>query len=155
MRILATLAVLALAACATPAPENSAELSALQNAHLRSCPAERTQANAQTAGFGERSGVEVTDLAIVPSADDPTRAVRLRRIMIQPGGIIPWHDHTDVQGAAVLLSGEATELRNTCLDPMVYSAGDMALEDAATAHSWRNDGTEPVVVLVAHVVRVN
>lgn len=154
MRLMAILPALALAACAT-APSEQSALAALENAHLRSCPAERTQANAQTTGFGERSGVEVTDLAIVPAADDPTRALRLRRIVIQPGGIIPWHDHTDVQGAAVLLSGEATELRNTCLDPMVYHVGDMALEDAATAHSWRNDGSVPAVVLVAHVIQRN
>lgn len=152
MRALAIAIILALSGCATTPASNDA---AFQGAHLRTCPAERTQADAQSAGFGERGGVEVTDLAIVPSADDPTRALRIRRIVIQPGGIIPWHEHTDVQGAAVLLSGQATELRNTCLDPMIYRAGDMALEDAATAHSWRNDGTEPAIVLVSHIIRVN
>jgi quercetin dioxygenase-like cupin family protein len=78
--------------------------------------------------------------------------VRLRRITVQPGGVIAWHDHTAVQGYAVLVSGEMVELRNTCLDPITYRAGDVALEDAATAHSWRNEGSEPAVILVSHVV---
>jgi quercetin dioxygenase-like cupin family protein len=155
MRGFMVAAILALSACASANAENDATLAAIQNAQLRSCPADHTQANAQSAGFGERSGVESVDLGVVSSADDPTRALRLRRLTIAPGGVIQWHDHTDVQGFALIISGQATELRNTCLDPLTYHAGDMALEDAATAHSWRNDGTAPAVFLVAHIIRQN
>jgi quercetin dioxygenase-like cupin family protein len=44
------------------------------------------------------------------------------------------------------------EFRNTCLDTIRYRAGDVAREDAATAHGWRNESDEPAVVLVMHVV---
>jgi hypothetical protein len=57
-----------------------------------------------------------------------------------------------VQGYAVLVSGEMVELRNTCLDPLTYRAGDIAREDVNTAHSWRNEGYGPAVILVSHVV---
>lgn len=120
--------------------------------NVRSCPAERTQADARSQGFGATSGVTVTDIALTPLAHDPTRAMRLRRIAVEPGGVIAWHDHMSVQGYAVLIAGEMTELRNTCRDPILYRAGDVAIEDAATAHSWRNDGDQTAIVLVSHVV---
>jgi quercetin dioxygenase-like cupin family protein len=53
---------------------------------------------------------------------------------------------------ALMISGEMMELRNSCLDPITYRAGDVAREDAATAHSWRNEGDTEAVVIVAHVV---
>jgi quercetin dioxygenase-like cupin family protein len=156
MRILALVSALALSACVsieanvTEHPDTA--LTAIQNARARDCPADRTQANARSEGFGPQSGVEGVDIGLTPLASDPTRAVRLRRLTVQPGGIIAWHDHGAVQGMALLISGEMVELRNTCLDPITYRAGDVAREDAATAHSWRNETDEIAVVLVAHVV---
>lgn len=148
--------LLALGACVsmdvqdTVAPETT--VAALEHARVRMCPADRIQTTARSEGFGPTSGVESADVALTPLAHDPTRAVRLRRIIVQPGGVIAWHDHTAIQGMAVLVSGEMVELRNTCLDPLTYHAGDIAMEDAATAHSWRNEGAIPAVILVSHVV---
>lgn len=129
-----------------------ATLLAVQNARVRQCPADRIQANARSEGFGAQSGVLGEDLALTPLASDPTKAVRLRRLTVAPGGVIAWHDHTGVQGMALLVSGEMVELRNTCLDPIIYRAGDIAREDAGTAHSWRNETDTPAIVLVSHVV---
>lgn len=127
-------------------------LTAIESARVRECPASRIQADARSEGFGEARGVRSEDVAFTPLASDPTRAVRLRRITVQPGGVIAWHDHRAVQGMALLVSGEMTELRNTCLDPILYRPGDVAIEDEGAAHSWRNDGDEPAVILVSHVV---
>lgn len=150
---LATLTLSALAACATPAPSDvDATLAAMERASVRACPPDRAQAGAQTQGFGATVGVRVEDVALVASAGDPARAVRLRRITVAPGGIIAWHDHAQVQGMALLVAGEMTELRNTCLDAIVYRAGDVAIEDVATAHSWRNTGDVDAIVLVSHIV---
>jgi quercetin dioxygenase-like cupin family protein len=150
-------ASLSLAACVSISvdehhPPREPALAAIESAHVIECPPDRTRANAQTEGYGPTTGVEGVDIAFTPLASDPTRAVRLRRITVQPGGVIAWHEHTTLQGMALLVSGEMTELRNTCLDPIVYHAGDVAREDAGTAHSWRNDGGEPAVILVAHVL---
>lgn len=134
----------------TMAPD--ATLTAIQSAHVRACPAERTQANARAEGFGATSGVTAEDIAFAPLASDPTRAVRLRRIVVAPGGVIAWHEHTALQGMALLVSGEMVELRNTCLDPILYRAGDVAIEDPDTAHSWRNESDRPTTILVSHVV---
>lgn len=129
-----------------------AALAAIQRAHVRQCPAERVQANARSEGFGASAGVSVEDIALVPAAREPARAVRLRRIVVSPGGVIAWHDHAQAQGMALIVSGEMTELRNSCLDPLRYAAGDVAIEDAQTAHSWRNDGSQEAVIVVAHVL---
>ncbi len=151
MRGLALSAVALLGACAsTPTPDQS--VAAIENAVVRACPVERRQDGAHAQGFGATAGVRIEDVALVPTAADPTRAVRLRRITVAPGGVIAWHEHATIQGFAVLVSGEMVELRNTCLDPITYRAGDVAIEDANTAHSWRNEGDAPAVVLVSHFV---
>ena len=48
-----------------------------------------------------------------------------------------------------------TEIRNSCMDPIRYRAGDVSIEDANTAHGWRNDGSVPAVIITAHVVARN
>lgn len=156
--LLVLAAAAALSACVsvnanvTTTPDST--LAAIQNARVRECPADRVQANARSEGFGAQAGVVGEDIALTPTASDPTKAVRLRRLAIAPGGVIAWHDHNALQGMALLVSGEMVELRNTCLDPITYRAGDVAREDASTAHSWRNETDAPAVVLVAHVVSV-
>ncbi len=145
-----------LAACVSidvqEGPDPQDPVTGLEHARLRECPADRTQANARSEGFGPNQGVESVDVALTPLAHDATRAVRLRRITVAPGGAIAWHDHTAVQGFAVIVSGEMVELRNTCLDPLTYRAGDVVLEDVDTAHAWRNEGDTAAVILVSHVV---
>lgn len=148
-------ALLALAACVHVNAQVTNEdrtLAAFENARVRECPAGRVQANAHTSGDPESVGLVGENIAIVPIASDPTRAVRLRRLTIAPGGAIAWHDHAQVQGMALMVSGQMVETRNTCLERMTYRAGDVAIEDAATAHSWRNESDTPAVVLVAHLV---
>jgi quercetin dioxygenase-like cupin family protein len=148
--------VMLLAACVSvdvqEAPRGDTTAIALEGARLRECPADRTQTNARSEGFGPTSGLTSADVTTTPLAHDPTRMVRLRRLTVQPGGVIAWHDHTAVQGYAVIVSGQMVELRNTCLDALTYGPGDVAREDVNTAHSWRNEGSEPAVILVSHVV---
>lgn len=154
--LLAGAAFAALSACVsidadvTTTPDPA--LTAVQNARVRECPADHRQVSAHAEGFGAQSGVTAEDIAFTPLASDPTRALRLRRITVQPGGVIAWHDHSALQGMALIVSGEIRERRNSCAEEMLYRAGDVAMEDAATAHSWRNDSEEPVVILVSHVV---
>jgi hypothetical protein len=100
-----------LAACASAgAQEQNDTVAALASAHVRECPTDRTQANARSEGFpvpqanppmhriAVQSGVETVDVALTPLAHGSTRAVRLRLLIVQRGGIIGWHDHTQVQG---------------------------------------------------------
>lgn len=148
-------AVGCLAACISVNAEVTAPdaaLAAINTARMLECPAARTQAHAHTSGEPANVGVAGETLGVIPLASDPTRVVRLRRLTIAPGGAIGWHDHGAVQGMALMVSGEMVETRNSCLDRMIYRAGDVAREDADTAHSWRNESDAPAVVLTAHVL---
>jgi quercetin dioxygenase-like cupin family protein len=156
MKALCIASAALLAACVSvdvqEAASIDATIAALEGARVRECPADRVRTNARNEGFGAARGVESVDVALTPLAHDPTRAVRLRRITVQPAGVIAWHDHSAVQGHAVIVSGTMVELRNSCLDPITYRPGDVAREDAGTAHSWRNEADAPAIILVSHVV---
>ncbi|MBL8547045.1 MAG: cupin domain-containing protein [Hyphomonadaceae bacterium] len=136
-----------------PPPDTGLE--AVMNAAPLGCPNGRTLEGANHEAFGPQHGVVGTDIALTPLASDRTRAVRVRRLVVEPGGVIAWHAHDQVQGSALVVSGEMTEIRNTCMDPIRYRAGDVAIEDAQTAHGWRNDGDETAIILTAHVVARN
>lgn len=136
-----------------PAPDTALE--AIMSAAPLACPNGRTLENANHEAFGPQHDVTATDIATTPLANDPARGVRMRRLVVAPGGVIAWHAHDQVQGMALVVSGEMTEIRNTCMDPIRYRAGDVAIEDAQTAHGWRNDGDVAAVIVTAHVVTRN
>ncbi len=125
---------------------------ALASTHVRECPAARTQANARSGGETQRVGVEEVEIARTPMAGED-RFIRTRRLVIQPGGVLPWHAHDARQGMAIILSGEMTEYRNNCLDPIVYRAGDVARETPDLAHMWRNESHATATILAVDVVR--
>jgi len=161
MRVAGTFAsLLALSACATVErvmpgggePRIDPTLEAIQNARVRECPPGRRLENARIGSDNESRGVTGEEIALVPLASDPQRGVRLRRLTIAPGGAIAWHTHDVNQGMALIVSGEMVEFRNSCMDEIRYRAGDVAREDADTAHGWRNEGDEPAVLLVMQVV---
>ncbi len=147
MRTIILASVLALGACASTQPP-----AAFDTARVHGCPKDRVQTGARSEGFGPTSGLSASDVTLVPLAHDATRVIRLRRLVVQPGGVIAWHDHKAIQGFAVVQSGEMVELRGDCLDPIPYRAGDVAREDADTVHGWRNEGRVEAVILVSHVV---
>jgi quercetin dioxygenase-like cupin family protein len=137
-----------------PPPPDTA-LEAIMTATPRACPNGRTLQGANHEAFGPQHGVTGTDIALTPVANDAAHAVRMRRLVMEPGGVVAWHTHDQLQGMALIIEGQATEIRNSCMDPIVYRAGDVAIEDANTAHGWRNDGDTPTVILVAHYVARN
>lgn len=156
MRVLTILAAAALAGCVSISVEDhstgDAALAGIANARTRECPADRRQAGAHSSGPTETVGVASADLAISPLAHDATRIMRVRRLTLAPGAVIAWHEHTTTQGVVLVVSGEVTETRSDCLDPIVYRAGDVGREDIGMGHSWRNTGNGEAVVLVYHVL---
>lgn len=122
-----------------------ATLAAIMSAAPKQCPAGRTRLNARTGGETQRVGFDQTEVSRVTLADG--RTMVMQRNVIQPGGVIPWHDHGGRQGMGMVVSGQMTEYRNSCLDPMIYRAGDVVREERDTAHYWRNEGREEAVML--------
>lgn len=79
------------------------------------------------------------------------RQLRTRRLVIQPGGIVPMHSHADRPALIYTVSGTVTEHRSTCAVPIVHKAGDISREAEGLSHWWQNEGTEPVVLLSSDV----
>src|SRR5262249_4254804 len=63
------------------------------------CPADQRKANAREAVPLPGSGVTDTVLAAIDLANEPIKAndrqMRVRRLVVQPGGVVPWHSHND------------------------------------------------------------
>lgn len=79
------------------------------------------------------------------------RQLRLRRLVLQPGGIVPLHSHTDRPALIITVSGEVTEYRSTCAQPIIHRAGEVSQEAGGLSHWWKNTGPAEAVLLSADV----
>lgn len=79
--------------------------------------------------------------------------LRMRRLIVQPGGFIPTHMHDDRPAIVTVISGTVTEHNTFCAVPILHHAGDTDAEfGPGFAHWWENTGTEPVVFISTDVL---
>jgi quercetin dioxygenase-like cupin family protein len=79
------------------------------------------------------------------------RDLRLRKLVVQPGGVVPFHSHDGRPALILTVSGEITEYRTTCGVPITHRAGELARETKETGHYWVNHGKVPAVLYSADV----
>jgi quercetin dioxygenase-like cupin family protein len=79
------------------------------------------------------------------------RQLRTRRLVVQPGGIVPIHSHTDRPALIVVVSGSITEHRSDSATPVEHRAGDISREADGISHDWINHGTEPAELLSSDI----
>ena len=124
-------------------------------AHAGACPAGQERADARTMGETMPKAVTDTEVGVVPLAKEipglDGRRLRLRRLVVQPGGIVPWHSHGDRPAIIATISGVLTEYRSTCAVGIDHVAGDVVAESNGVAHWWKNNGKVPAVVLSADI----
>ncbi len=120
------------------------------------CPADRVKTNAITSGETAPKGVTDTVLAQIDLAQESIQAdgrhFRIRQLVIQPGGIVPWHSHGDRPALIYIVSGEILEFSSNCAVPIVHKAGFVAPETHGTQHWWKNNTNQPVVLLSADIM---
>lgn len=87
----------------------------------------------------------------IPQADG--FQLRLRRIAIEPGGVLAHHNHGSRPTVVFMIEGEATEHRDG-LAPIVRQAGDSWVEGKDLSHWVENTGGRAAVVFTADVVPV-
>ena len=120
-----------------------------------SCPADKTVADGKGQPMVAYPARGVTDDVIAtnditkPPVGINDRLFRLRRLVIQPGGVVPWHSHGDRPALIYILSGEIVEYASTCTVPIVHKAGEATAERAPTQHWWKNLTDKPVELLSA------
>lgn len=86
-----------------------------------------------------------------PEINVEGRQLRTRRLVVQPGGIVPLHSHADRPALIVTVSGSITEHRSDCSAPIEHRAGDISREADGISHYWINHGRKPAVLLSSDV----
>jgi quercetin dioxygenase-like cupin family protein len=120
------------------------------------CPADKMKAEVRQPTAHAAKGVTDTVLAAIDLEKEPAnikeRQLRFRKLTIEPGGIVPWHSHSDRPAVIYIAEGEIVEYASNCADPIVHKAGDIRPETSGTAHWWQNLGNKTVVLFVGDVL---
>lgn len=122
------------------------------------CPADKRVADGQgqkNPGHGPKA---VTDV-VIASTDLAAEKVmlkehlfRARRLVIQPGGIVPWHSHDERPAMIYVVKGEIHEYASNCAVPILHKAGDVARESKGTSHWWQNGGKGAVELISVDIL---
>ncbi len=126
-------------------------------AFANGCPAGNLVADGQGQKPGATMPVGVSD-TVLDSIDLSKQKValkdhlfRIRRLVIQPGGVVPWHSHGDRPALIYIVQGEITEYASDCAVPIQHKAGDWS-RDADISHWWKNTGKKVVVLISADIL---
>jgi quercetin dioxygenase-like cupin family protein len=115
------------------------------------CPADKFKAGAREPVTTPATGVTDTVLASIDLAKEPVKLAdhqqRVRKLVIQPGGVVPWHSHTDRPALIYIIEGEIFEYASNCAVPILHKAGDVRAEVQGTSHWWKNLGDKTVTLL--------
>jgi quercetin dioxygenase-like cupin family protein len=135
----------------------AAGIATVSTAMAGECPADKIVADGKGQPMGATEPKDVTDnvLAMIDLSKENVKAddhqFRMRQLVIQPGGIVPWHSHADRPALIYVVSGEITEYASTCAIPLVHKAGEVSV-DAGRSHWWQNTGKTPVVLISADIL---
>jgi quercetin dioxygenase-like cupin family protein len=120
------------------------------------CPADQKKANAREAVDLKPVGVTDTVIASIDVSKAPFnvdgRNFRMRKLTIEPGGIVPWHSHGDRPAIIYIIEGEIHEYASNCAVPIVQKAGDVVAETPEVSHWWKNLGDKTVVLISADLL---
>ena len=116
------------------------------------CPADQTKADAREAVNVEAVGKTDTVIATLDVAKEhgiDGRVFRMRRLEIEPGGVVPWHSHGERPAIIYVVKGTIEEYASNCAVPIVHKAGDVTAETKDISHWWKNTGDETVDLISA------
>jgi quercetin dioxygenase-like cupin family protein len=132
-----------------------AVLFAAPTAFAGECPAGQAHANV-TKPMTMPKGVTDTVLAAIDLSKEKIgakeRQFRIRRLVIEPGGIVPFHSHGDRPALIYVVEGEIYEYSSQCAVPILHKTGEVARETHATSHWWQNTTDKKVVLLSADIL---
>jgi len=115
------------------------------------CPADKLMDGAREAVTAEAAGVTDTVLAALSLAEEgpmlADRQMRVRKLVIEADGVVPWHSHADRPALIYIAEGEIHEYASNCAGPIVHKAGDVAVESHVVSHWWKNLSGAPVTLM--------
>lgn len=125
------------------------------SAYAGECPADKFKPGVREMVKLEAVGVTDTTLGAIDLEKQPAkikgRELRFRKLVIQPGGIVPWHSHDDRPALIYIAEGEIIEYASNCGAPILHKAGEIRPEVAGTSHWWKNLSEKPAVLFVGDV----
>ena len=126
------------------------------NAFAGDCPPDKTGTDVTKPGPSAPTGLEDKIIASIDLAPLGSgfagRKMRMRKLTIQPGGIVPWHSHEARPANIYIISGSITEYRSSCSVPIEHKAGDVTAEFGPLAHWWKNNTDKPTVLISADIL---
>ena len=126
---------------------------AATSAFAGECPADKRVADGKGQAMGPTAPVGVTDEVKLSTdlskepANIKSRQFRLRELVMQPGGIVPWHSHNERPAMIYIVSGEVVEYASSCAVPITHRSGEATAEKNGTSHWWKNIGTTPAKLI--------
>jgi quercetin dioxygenase-like cupin family protein len=120
------------------------------------CPADQKRADATKPVDMKPVGVTDTVIAMIDVEQEQgiaDRTFRMRKLTIEPGGVVPWHSHGERPAIIYIVEGQIEEYASNCAVPLVHKAGDVVAETKGVAHWWKNTGDKTVVLLSADLLK--
>jgi quercetin dioxygenase-like cupin family protein len=120
------------------------------------CPADQVKPDATKPVDVGHDGVTDTVIAMIDVDKEQgikDRTFRLRKLVIQPGGTVPWHGHDERPAIIYIVEGQVVEYASNCAVPIEHKAGEVVAETKDISHWWKNTGDKTVVLLSADLLK--
>jgi quercetin dioxygenase-like cupin family protein len=119
------------------------------------CPADKVGVDVMKPGATMPKDVTDTVIATIDLGQGYNvdgRLLRMRKLVVQPGGVVPWHSHAERPANIYIVSGAITEYRSTCAVPIEHPTGDVTAEHGNLSHWWKNNTNKPAVLISSDIV---
>ena len=129
---------------------------AATSAQAGECPADQKKPDATKPVDMKPVGVTDTVIAMIDVDQQQgikDRKFRMRKLVVEPGGVVPWHSHGERPAIIYIIEGEIDEYASNCAVPIVHKAGDVVAETKDVSHWWKNIGDKKVVLLSADLLK--
>jgi quercetin dioxygenase-like cupin family protein len=101
----------------------------------------------------ENKGLDAKVVSTVDLAPDmPGYQLRLRNVVLEPGGVIGIHSHKDRPAVGYILEGTFTELREGGY-VREYKPGEGLTESRDVTHGGENRGTSKVIIVGVDIIK--
>jgi quercetin dioxygenase-like cupin family protein len=120
------------------------------------CPADQVKPDATKPVNVGHEGVTDTVIAMIDVDKEQginDRKFRMRKLVVQPGGTVPWHSHGERPAIIYVVEGQIEEYASNCAVPIVHKAGEVVAETKEISHWWKNTSDTTVVLLSADLLK--
>jgi quercetin dioxygenase-like cupin family protein len=118
------------------------------------CPVDKTQPSKKIEG--PSAPANLTD-TVISSIDleaygSPGKKLRMRKLVIKPGGVVALHGHAARPADTYVVTGQITEYRSTCTTPILHKAGEAIAEQGDITHWWKNNSRRTAVLISTDIL---